>query len=464
MIQPSVRFGALICTLALLLSVGQRAEGQATNSIVGSVSDNTGALLPNVTVTLINEDTGTKVQVRTDAAGNFHFDSVPVGRYSVSATVPGFAQLKREVQVVVGAAASVKFVFGLSTAPPPKEKNYVDMKVFYATDRKASGDTAPATFYTSQRNRKGALALGTCNVSIPRDHRIGELESPQWWKLQFHEDPNRDVVLLAVLPYSESKFYSELASDVGATKEKKAFVFVHGFDVTFEDAARRTAQLAYDLKFQGVPIFYSWPSRGELAGYPADEATIDWVKPHLKQFLEEVAARSNATSIYLIAHSMGNRALTGALQDIATEKRSNPVPHFREVVLAAPDIDADVFRQLAASIETASDRVTLYASSNDKALAASKDFHQYARAGESGPNLVVVKGIDTVDVSAIDTSFLGHSYIADNASVIADIYGLLAGTPAGRRTCLSVANFASLTYWLYGPPGVSGCPVPLPGP
>jgi esterase/lipase superfamily enzyme len=251
---------------------------------------------------------------------------------------------------------------------------------------------------------------------------------------------------------------------VSATKEKKAFVFVHGFDVTFEDAARRTAQLAYDLKFQGVPIFYSWPSRGELAGYPADEATIDWVKPHLKQFLEEVAARSNATSIYLIAHSMGNRALTGALQDIATEKRSNPVPHFREVVLAAPDIDADVFRQLAASIETASDRVTLYASSNDKALAASKDFHQYARAGESGPNLVVVKGIDTVDVSAIDTSFLGHSYIADNASVIADIYGLLAGTPAGRRTCLSVANFASVTYWLYGPPGVSGCPVPLPGP
>ena len=463
MIHSNCRFGALLWILALSLFAVRGAQAQATTPVVGVISDSTGAVLPGVTVTLTNEDTGIKLQTRTNAAGSFRFDAVPAGRYSVTAVVEGFAQQQRELQVVVGEAASVNFVFG-PAQPPPKGKNYVDMKVFYATDRKPSGDKAPATFYSGERGSDGGLALGTCKVSIPRDHRIGELESPKWWKLQFRQNPNRDVVLLAVIPYSESKFYSELASDVKATKEKKAFVFVHGFDVTFEDAARRTAQLAYDLKFQGVPIFYSWPSKGELAGYPADEATIEWVRPHLKQFLEELASRSNATSIYLVAHSMGNRALTGALQDIATQAHTNPVPHFREVVLAAPDIDAGVFRELAVSIESAADRVTLYASSKDEALAASKKFHDYARAGESGPNLIVVNGIDTVDVTAIDTSFLGHSYVADNVSVITDIYGLLVGTPAAHRICLSSANLASLTYWLYGPPGAAGCPVPLPGP
>jgi len=106
--------------------------------------------------------------------------------------------------------------------------------------------------------------------------------------------------------------------------------------------------------------------------------------------------------------------------------------------------------------------VTLYASSNDNALALSKHFHDYARAGESGRNLVVVRGIDTVDVTAIDTSFLGHSYVADNVSVITDIYSLLAGTPAAKRICLSGKSITSLTYWLYGPPGASGCPSTLP--
>jgi esterase/lipase superfamily enzyme len=397
MVRLRLSLGLLWCALGPLLIAGRSAHGQVTTAdlgertqeqattVIGTVSDYKGALLPGVTVILTNDETGIQLKTQTDDSGNFRFDSVPVGHYSVTASARSFAQLHSGLRVSVGEAATLNLVLSppKAEAAPSKEKNYVDMKVFYATDRKPSGDATPATFYSSQRSPDGALALGTCNVSIPRDHRVGELESPKWWKLQFREDPNRDVVLLGIIPHSDSQFYSELASDVSATREKKAFVFVHGYDVTFEDAARRTAQLAYDLKFQGAPIFYSWPSRGTLIGYSADEATIEWVRPHLKQFLQELATRSNATSIYLIAHSMGNRALTGALEAIATEARSKPVPHFREVILAAPDIDAGVFRQLAAVIETAADRVTLYASSNDNALALSKHFHDYARAGES---------------------------------------------------------------------------------
>ena len=83
---------------------------------------------------------------------------------------------------------------------------------------------------------------------------------------------------------------------------------------------------------------YSWPSKGKLAAYTADEATIDWATPHLEKFLETVAVQSHATTVHLIAHSMGNRALTRALFAIA-EKHAGVPPMFKHVFLAAPDID-----------------------------------------------------------------------------------------------------------------------------
>ena len=455
-------------------------------TVVGTVANSSGGSIPGVKVVLTDLSTGQERSVVTDDAGNFRFESLSIGRYSITASAPGFAAFQTEIQVTSGQSLSVEAILRERTraraAPPPRvpappppppsvaveapaespKKNYVKMKVFYATDRQPSGSSLPQLFYGSNRSSDGGVSLGSCDVSIPRDHRVGKLESPKWWKLQFRKDPNRDVVLLAVRTVPESKFYSELASNIRSSAGKKAFVFVHGYDVSFENAARRTAQLAYDLQFQGAPIFYSWPSKGALTGYPADEATIDWVRPHLKVFLQQLAVQSEATSIYLVAHSMGNRALTGALQDIIAESGRGPVPHFREVILAAPDVDAGVFRQLAAAIESSADRVTLYASSKDKALHASKTVHDFPRAGESGTNIVLVKGIDTIDVSSLDTDFLGHSYVAENSSVISDIFHLIAGVPAAKRICLSSVAVEELSYWLYGPPGIVGCPVPLP--
>jgi len=78
------------------------------------------------------------------------------------------------------------------------------------------------------------------------------------------------------------------------------------------------------------------------------------------------------------------------------------------------------------------DRLTLYASSLDKALVASRKIHRYARAGDAGDDIVIVEGLDSIDASAVDTSLLGHSYFGDNRSVISDIYNLLRspGQPA----------------------------------
>src|SRR5262249_17246922 len=103
-------------------------------------------------------------------------------------------------------------------------------------------------------------------------------------------------------------------------------------------------------------------------------------------------------------------------------------------VLTAPDIDSGEFLQLASRMRPTAERITLYASSNDKAIWVSKTMHTYPRAGESGENMVIATGLDTVDASSVDTSLAGHFYYAEKRTVLSDLYYLLKdGAPPSRR-------------------------------
>lgn len=337
----------------------------------------------------------------------------------------------------------------IPTSELREEKKYTQIPVFYGTDR--NKDPNSKKNYGDDRDD---LQLGICNVTIPRDHRMAELESPHWW--QFWEDknnPEKYVTINNVTELDKDRFFKRMSNLVQTSSEKDVLVFIHGYNTTFDGAAKRTAQLAYDLGFKGAPAFFSWPSRGKLTAYVADETNVEWAMSDLRQFLADLVAKSGAKKIHLIAHSMGNRALTAALIEFAKNANSSSSsrsPIFDQVILAAPDIDADTFRKdIAPRLLSTANRVTLYASSNDEALAASKKVHGYLRAGESGKEkLVIIKGMDTVDVSNVDTSFLGHGYFADNKTVVSDIYGLIQELPPNKRNLLpEILN--GLSYWLF---------------
>lgn len=336
--------------------------------------------------------------------------------------------------------ASDKYEFSQSK----KEKL---IEVFYGTDRAINDSTEPKNFFGSKR---GNLVFGTCKVSIPINHKMGEVESPYWLH---RENTEQHVVLRNVTPYSEEDFFSSLSSKIKTSKGKQALVFVHGYNVSFADAARRTAQLSNDLGFDGAPVFFSWPSQNkeDIISYITDETSEEWSVPHLKSFLKDVSKRTGAETIFLIAHSMGTRALSSALREIASEKPSKKM--FKEIVLAAPDIDAEVFqRDIIPKIRPITSRITLYVSSEDKALQLSKGFHGYPRAGESGiNNLVIASGLDTIDATSVDTSFIGHSYFANNRSVISDIQELLINALPPDKRNLMVKRYKGLKYWAFKP-------------
>lgn len=300
---------------------------------------------------------------------------------------------------------------------------------------------------------QGDLQVGTCRVSIPKTHKAGVLESPSVFKLEFEEKQEDHLMLLEVKSREEEAFFHMLRERVAESPHADLLLFIHGYNVTFEDAARRTAQIAHDLKFQGAPVFFSWPSQGELFGYVTDRGNSFWAASHLKEFLMKVHQYSGAKSVHLIAHSMGNRAFGAAIDSLADEMGPNSGKIFNEVILAAPDVDAKVFQdEIAPKICHLSQHVTLYASQNDLALKASRAVNGYPRAGDTGPGILVLNGIDTIDVSQIDTSLLGHAYYGDNTSVISDIYALLreARRPSQRNWLRDMSSPVGM-YWYFDP-------------
>ena len=331
-----------------------------------------------------------------------------------------------------------------TTAP-----TYALVKVFYATDRATlKGLGSMSVSFSGEPADE--LQLGMCTVSVPRDHRMGELEGPSILRLEFHQDPAKHIVLVDTTVEQIGSFFRSVSDRAMHSKLKEAFVFVHGFNTDFESAARRTAQLAYDLAFEGAPILYSWPSQGSLLGYNKDLRNAELSVSHFQDFLSRLASQPGIERVHVIAHSLGNRVVVQALASQADAHRRI---HIQQVALVAPDIDAQQFRLLAAALKQDAGRVTLYASSKDKALKASELVQGYPRAGEGEPNLVVIPGIDTIDASAVDTSGLAwsHSYFADNRSILSDLFYLMRGNSAGERACLRARQRADGSYWAFVP-------------
>lgn len=329
------------------------------------------------------------------------------------------------------------------------EQNF-KVTVFYGTDRKRTGNADFNSYYGKDR---GALELGTCTVNIPANKKFGDVPRPKWWKLRFKENPDKDVMILKLEPQSEAAFYGQLSQKIAASKEKDAFVFIHGYNVEFAEAAWRAGQMAYDLGFDGAPIMYSWPSHGTVKGYTGDEDNVRWTVPNFTNFIKGIIA-SGVQRLHIISHSMGNRALADMLKELKTLHPENP--HlFNQIILAAPDIDSEIFiRDVAPVLSKTCKRATLYASSKDKALKASRALHNnILRAGQSGEAMVIVEGIDTVDASGVDTDLLGHGYFAATAPLINDIFQLIKSGASPEDRNLKKNTLNNKTFWKF-PKGV----------
>ena len=339
-----------------------------------------------------------------------------------------------------GLAEEAEALAATFRAPPTEDGSRGDgegfraVDVYYATDRARTGSDGPRDFYGSER---GELELGVATVTIPDRHEPGRIEGPSVWRLEFGPSPSRHVILRSVTPVEDEAFYGRLNNEFADDPGRDLFVFIHGYNVTFDAAAKRAAQIAYDMGHSAVPVLFSWPSRGRTVGYMADTAVVRLSGRRLAMFLEDLVARSGAETIHIIAHSMGNRALTDALEILALRQGATDESRavFGQVLFAAPDLDALLFAEMARTFRPLARRMTLYASEEDWALASSRKLHgAQPRAGQGGDDLLVEDSFDSIDMSELGEDMLAHSYFADDSSAIADMATLFwRNAPPGRR-------------------------------
>jgi esterase/lipase superfamily enzyme len=321
----------------------------------------------------------------------------------------------------------------------------IEVVTYYATNRGRSGSTEPANVYT---DTDAPLSYGRAVVSVPRTHQPGNLELPSIWKLERQADPAKHFVLKSVAPLNVDDARTEMWKALQTSQAKALLVYVHGYNMSFDETATRAAQLAYDLDFPGLPFFFSWPSAGKLLGYLRDADSARLSERAFDQALSDLNELP-FKDVYIVAHSMGSRIVSEVMR--SRIERGRTTPRISELLLAAPDINADLFRREIAPklAEMQGAQTTVYASSSDWALIASKVVHGYRRVGETAGGVFVYPGLDTVDASSASPALraLGHSYLTDSAAVLKDIRSLLAKKLSAKDRGLTQAGTSPDLYW-----------------
>lgn len=245
---------------------------------------------------------------------------------------------------------------------------------------------------------------------------------------------------------------------------KSALVFVHGFNVSFDEAVQRAAQLARDLDYDGAVFVYAWPTQGTVLRYGSDRDIADRSVSRFVEFLAQVEQATGADQIHLVAHGMGNRVLLPALAQLAVDPQSKVRSKLREVVLVAPAVpQADFTNWLDTVSKQGIRRITLYASSADPALWAvwlrerATSLAGYASSGVPlwHPS---VQSIDLSQVSQPGLLQLNHDVFASNPVMAEDIRQMLQPGPQrlpSQRVPLMKAQRnpgEGKAYWSYEPP------------
>mgnify|MGYP001809557226 CR=1 FL=1 len=333
---------------------------------------------------------------------------------------------------LAGCADRPRGVMAPVATPPPPGAGTVDMLV--VTTRQRAPDDA--TLFTGERGED--LSFVDVAVSVPPAgaRAVGEVR----WPGTVPGNPATDFVVTRadVLPLAtvRARFDTILRRPgIGG----RVLVFVHGYNTRFEDAVMRQAQIAHDTGASRVPVLFTWPSRGQLTAYTYDRESANYSRDALERALAEISRHPGVRDIAVIAHSMGGWVTLEALRQMAI--RSGRVhPKITQVMLAAPDVDVDVFRTQLAALGAARPTITLFVSRDDTALDLSRRvWGDVARVGSVDASaepyhaLFERERVEVIDLTRLATSDpIAHEKFARGAEVVRFIgRRLLAGQRIG---------------------------------
>ena len=294
--------------------------------------------------------------------------------------------------------------------------------IYVATTR-APDPANPAVFGAG---RASGLSYARYQISLPPGHRQSQIE----WPGPGGADPARTFAVVSAEPLSEAAFKASVAAAPNLNAgHRVAGVFVHGYNNTFQESLFRLAQLVGDSGYGGAPVLFAWPSQGELKGYIADREAVTVSRDGLAHVLDELTNLPGVERVGLMGHSMGGWLTAEALRELRLTHHDRTLARLLPVVLAAPDIDIDVFRSQVAVIGRLDPPLTVFVSKDDQALAVSARVtgagHRIGNLDVNDPRVQQAAkqyGVNVIDITDLESpDAIRHSRYVGTYKVLLEI-------------------------------------------
>ncbi|PYG33241.1 alpha/beta hydrolase [Pelagimonas varians] len=318
-------------------------------------------------------------------------------------------------------------------------------KIFLASTRQPT-ETAGVFF---SEDRAPSLGLASVQVSIPPTHIVGELNRPK----VLPPDPRTEYAVVDPVRFdSNGAFVAAVNAELAKRPrgERDILFFVHGYNNTTSDAVLRLAQFVQDSDFQGVPVLFDWASAANVTRYVYDMNSALIARPQAIE-IGKILDQTIAEGYDVFAHSMGSLLVMEGMVDLAQRGELDDASRLRNVILASPDIDMDLFRSQIAALDAIKDRLYVLMSEDDKALSFSRRVAGgVPRVGASNAEELAELGVFAIDLTDVDDSSSGtHSKFAGSPEVVE-----LLGTALNNSS-----NFSARSRGIHLSDMLSGIPI-----
>jgi esterase/lipase superfamily enzyme len=336
-------------------------------------------------------------------------------------------------------------------------------RFFFVTNRVRELGTDPLEeSFTGQREAE--LKFGVFDTHIEPTLGLGMLIDPsQWFQ-------NEEIRLDRVAMLEHEEFVEKLRALVDESAGRSLLININGFRERFPSALRKTAFLGHVLDVNAPILTFDWPGDqgGSLSGYQRARGIAEASGADLAATIRLVVNKIQPDHLWIMANSMGGEVIVNAF-DILHEDPdfADAETEIEDIILTAPDVDREDlnvrFKKNLAEIATS---MTVYVSSNDRALVTSRLINRSARGGESTLNpgnpdqldeaIEIAKLIDPgsdlitlVDVTPVNRTRNFHNFSLETPEFYDDVFLRLYNekTPRSRRI-YPVVTPEGRTYWV----------------
>lgn len=364
---------------------------------------------------------------------------------------PHNSQISRRLLLASGLAAGVSAcsgpatLIGVETTRPLSQEEIASRghRIFIATTRRRSD--VEGEFFSSERS--STLSFAAVDVVLPPIHTPGKMERPR----RLPADPDKHMVITNPSEFADRQaFRAEINREAVKRPRgrRNAALWVHGYNTNLTLAVLRAAQFVEDTGYDGIMILYSWASQAKLTGYVYDINSALVARDFLES-VPDAVQNSSLESLDIIAHSMGNFVTMEAIRGSTRNQGFNSSGKIRNIILASPDIDIDVFAAQLRSIPKEQRRFFVLTSDDDRALGISAKIARKPRVGQLDPTALASLGVNVIDLSQVsDTSTIHHNKFADSPEIVKLIGDrILAGDSfaGGSRLGLGESVFVGAT-------------------